>query len=126
MGFGISFQNFELNPPPLPTSDNGWAVAASILGALAHRQDRISLERRGGRWGLYLTREPAVIAQDRRGETKLLKDAPLDVRERFLVRSEEFFRAYLKLCEERLGHMRGGGAGGPDVAALERLAAGLR
>lgn len=105
-GFGISFTNFELNPPPLPVNDNGWAIAASVLAALAHRQDRVSLERRGGRWGLYLTREPAVIAQDRRGETMLLKDAPLDVRERFLVRSEEFFREYLKLCQERLGRMR--------------------
>jgi len=37
----------------------------------------------------------------------LLKDAPLDVRERFLVKSEEFFWAYLKLCEDRLGRMRG-------------------
>ena len=27
------------------------------------------------------------------GETMLPKDEPLDVRERFLVRSEEFFRA---------------------------------
>jgi hypothetical protein len=105
-GFGISFTNFELNPTAQPVNDNGWAIAASVLAALAHRQDRVSLERRGGRRGLYLTREPAVIAQDRRGETMLLKDAPLDVRERFLVRSEEFFREYLKLCQERLGRMR--------------------
>jgi len=105
-GFGITFTGWELNPPPVPTTDTGWAIAASVLGALAHRLDRVSLERRGGRWGLYLTREPSVLAQDRRGETMLLKDAPLDARERFLVRSEEFFREYLKLCEERLGGMR--------------------
>ena len=42
----------------------------------------------------------------RKTETIALKDAPLDVRERFLVKSEEFFRAYLKLCEDRLGKMK--------------------
>jgi len=117
-GFGITFTGWDLNPPPTPTTDNGWAVAASIIGALAHRQDRISVERRGGRWGLYLTREPSVLVQDRRGETMLLKDAPLDVRERFLVRSEEFFRAYLQLCQERLGRMRAAVAQADRTLAL--------
>jgi len=67
----------------------------------------VSLERRSGRWGLFFTREPALIATERRAETVLLKDAPLDVRERFLQKSEYFFREYLKLCEDRLGRMKG-------------------
>src|SRR6267143_874960 len=50
---------------------------------------------------------PALVTQERRSEAVLLKDAPLDVRERFLRRSEEFFREYLKLCEDRLGSMNG-------------------
>lgn len=55
--------------------------------------------------GAYFTREPAALIQDRKAEAVPLKDAPLDVRERFLLKSEEFFRAYLQLCEDRLGRM---------------------
>ncbi len=105
-GFGISFTNFALNPlPEIPDSPNNVSIVLAALRQLAHREERVSLERRSSRWGLYFTREPAIITQERRSETVPLKDAPLDVRERFLRRSQEFFRAYLKLCEDRLGSM---------------------
>lgn len=103
-GFGISFTAFTLNPVARSLNDN---PVIAMLAALAQRDERVSLERRGGRWGLFFTREPALIANERRAETVLLKDAPLDVRERFLQKSEDFFREYLKLCEDRLGRMKG-------------------
>lgn len=103
--FGISYTDFILNSfantlPP------GSSDVLALLYAFTTRDERISLERRSGRWGLYFTREQAVFSQDRKAEAIPLKDAPLDVRERFLVKSEEFFRAYLKLCEDRLGKMK--------------------
>ena len=105
-GFGISFTAFSLNPPINNFGDGGMAMVATMLASLAHRDERVSLERRAGRWGLYFTREPAALAQERRGEAVPLKDAPLDIRERFLSRSEDFVRSYLKLCEDRLGRMQ--------------------
>ncbi len=105
-GFGIPYTNFELNPIPDddPMTTNARALIMA-LRQLTHRSERITLERRGGRWGLYFTREPALVAQERRADPVPLKDAPLDVRERFLRGSQEFFRTYLKLCEDRLGTM---------------------
>jgi hypothetical protein len=105
-GFGISSTSFVLNPPEAE-NDAAASTLLLMLRALAYRQERVSLERRSGRWGLYFTREPAIIAQERRAEAVSLKDAPLDVRERFLIKSEQFFRGYLKLCEDRLGQMQG-------------------
>ncbi len=105
-GFGIPFGSFVLNPLPQVSGDNGLAALAIVLRTLTHREERVGLERRNGRWGLYFTREPAVIAQERRADAVLLKDAPLDVRERFLLQSENFFRAYLELCKDRLGRMQ--------------------
>jgi len=105
-GFGIPYTNFELSP--IPDDDPMTANARAVIMALrllTHRAERITLERRGGRWGLYFTREPALVTQERRAEPVPLRDAPLDVRERFLRRSQEFFRTYLKLCEDRLGTM---------------------
>lgn len=104
-GFGISLTSFVLNPIS-EIKDREPSALLACLEVFGHRQERVSLERRSGRWGLYFTREPAMIAQDRRAESVPLKDAPLDVRERFLLKSEEFFRAYLDLCEDRLGQMK--------------------
>lgn len=106
-GFGISFTTFILNPPPGSFGDTGMEIVAAVLVAFTQRIERVSLERKSGRWGLYFTREPAALSQERRTEMVPLKDAPLDVRERFLTRSEDFVREYLKLCEDRLGRMKG-------------------
>jgi hypothetical protein len=105
-GFGISQTNFVLNPRkfPLPT-DNVTAVG-HILETFVRHEERIALERRSGRWGLYFTRVPALLDREKPAETVPLKDAPLDVRERFLARSGEFFREYLKTCADRLGKMK--------------------
>jgi hypothetical protein len=104
--FGIPFTTFALNP--LPTDFGGDAVAGALaaLASLAHRLERVSLERRSGKWGLYFTREPALLAHERRADALSLKDASLDVRERFLCKSEEFFRQYLQVCGDRLGSMK--------------------
>jgi len=104
--FGIPLSGFVLNPPPDADPANGASVARAFLHALAIREERISLERRSGQWGLFFTRGVSLLAQDRTSETVPLRDAPLDVRERFLTRSSEFFDQYLKLCEDRLGTMR--------------------
>src|SRR5437868_10298072 len=61
-GFGISFTTFQLNPLQGPIDDSGVAALVAVLGAFARREERVSLERRGGKWGLYYTREPAVIS----------------------------------------------------------------
>lgn len=107
-GFGIPFATFELNPVPDDNelTPNARAVILA-LRHLTHRAERVSLERRGGKWGLYFTRDASLVGQERRSDAVALKDAPLDVRERFLQRSEEFFRSYLKLCEDRIGTMNG-------------------
>jgi len=105
-GFGISFTTFVLNPLAAPSNETPLAMATAVLQSFAHRAERVSLERRSGRWGLYFTREPSIMVQDRRSEAVQLKDAPLDVRERFLLQSEAFFRGYLALCEDRLGQMK--------------------
>lgn len=122
-GFGISFTTFALNPLSIPSSDNNLAILASTLQALSHREERVTLERRAGHWGLFYTRTPALMSQERTIESVPLKDASLDVRERFLVKSEAFFREYLKLCEDRLGRMK------TSVTAANRtldLLAGIR
>ncbi len=105
-GFGIPFNGFVLNPVPDADPANGASVARALLHALAIREERVSLERRSGQWGLYFTRGISLLSQDRASETIPLRDAPLDVRERFLVKSRDFFAQYLKLSEDRLGKMR--------------------
>lgn len=105
-GFGIAFTSFILNPQPDDIPENSVRALSYALREFIQRNERITLERRNGRWGLYFTREPALLDKDRTPETVLLRDAPLDVRERFLVKSEVFFRQYLKLCEDRLSRMR--------------------
>jgi hypothetical protein len=105
-GFGIPSSGFTLNPPPTPNADDGAGMVLALLHALAIREERVTLERRNGRWGLFFTRGISLIAQDRGAETVPLRDAPLDVRERFLLKSQEFFSAYFDLCKDRLGRMK--------------------
>jgi hypothetical protein len=62
------------------------------------------------------TRESAALSKERRADAEPLKDAPLDIRERFL--SIDFIRAYLKLCEDRLGRMQGAVAKADETLAL--------
>ncbi len=105
-GFGIPFTNFVLNQRPSVAHKDGLELFVAFLEALAYREERVSLERRSGKWGLYFTRAAAAMGQDRNQETIALKDAPLDVRERFLIESERFVRGYLDLCKDRLGRMQ--------------------
>jgi len=105
-GFGIPMSTFVLNPIEVASANDNLAMLSATLQAFTHKEERISLERRNGRWGLYFTRGVALVGNDRTVETVPLRDAPLDVRERFLARSEDFFREYLSLCKDRLGRMK--------------------
>src|SRR5258706_4918572 len=118
-GFSISFTSFVLNPLPEPAKNSDVTALAVTFASLLHRAERVSLERRANRWGLYFTREAAFVgSQDRKTESVPLKDAPLDVREKFLLKTEEFFRAYLDLCGDRLGKMHDCVAQGDRTLAL--------
>lgn len=101
-GFGISMTTYELNPPTKGAGD----LALTMLELMVRTPERVTLERRDGRWGLFFTREPSMLQGAARPLAVPLKDAPLDVRERFLADSERFFREYLSLCENRLGKMK--------------------
>lgn len=103
--------NFELNPLDAKQLGDGlspgWKAVAQACLVLTRQPERITLERREGRWALFFTRDRAPLDSASAPRSAVpLKDAPLDVRERFLQRSEDFFRAYLALCEDRLGRMK--------------------
>lgn len=76
-GFGISFTTFSLNPVQQDFGNGGLAAVATMLTALTQRDERVSLERRSGRWGLYFTREPAALTQERKAEAVPLKGCAL-------------------------------------------------
>src|SRR5467141_3918791 len=52
-GFGIPFTKFVLNPVPDPMGKDGLALLTAALRELSNRAERVSLERRGGQWGLH-------------------------------------------------------------------------
>jgi hypothetical protein len=117
--FGISFTSFTLNPLTPPTQGSDLATLGYMVSALVGREERIVLERRSNRWGLFFIREAALIGpHDKKADAVPLKDAPLDVRERFLTKSEEFFRQYLNACGDRLGKMQDCVAKGDRTLAL--------
>ena len=101
--FGIPLTHWQLNETPVIDERNVFAAFATVL---SYQPEFVSLERRKGTWGLYYFRGPAYIKHGDSAHVAPLKEAPLDARERFLQRSEEFFRAYLQTCEGRLGKMR--------------------
>ena len=93
---------FELNPRPKTRDDS----PASMLLEMMRRAEIVSLEKRDGRWGLFYSREAALLGPQASLPPTPLGSAPLEVRERFLNTSEEFFRKYLAQCEGRLGTMK--------------------
>ena len=106
-GFGIPLTDFVLNPPITLDPKEPTTAALAVLERLIVPEERVSLERKAGRWGLYFVRGSSYLTREQRTEAVPLRDAPLDVRERFLRRSQEFFRKYLQVCENRLGTMKG-------------------
>lgn len=121
-GFGIPFTDFVLNPPQFLKSPDPTLAALAALERLCVQEERVTLDRRGGRWGLYFTRAPSVIGREPRTEALSLRDTALDVRERFLSVSEEFFRRYLEVCEDRLGKMKSAvGAADRTLQLLEAV-----
>lgn len=105
-GFGIPYTAFVLNPLALPSDTSPASIAVAALERFLIREERVSLERRSGRWGLFFVRAPSLVGREAPSEPQPLREAPLDVRERFLLKSEQFFREYLELCEDRLGKMK--------------------
>ncbi len=103
-GFGIGYTPGILLDESLDEETHELLVVFA-RGLVA--KQRVSLEKINGNWGLVYSYEPPVIrtGNDRsfRGP---LRDAPLDVREKFLHRSEEFFRRYLASCQGRLTGMK--------------------
>jgi len=99
------------------SANDGATMLAATLRTLTSREERVTLERRAGRWGLYFLRGAAAFGGERGAEAVPLKDAPLEARERFLLHSEEFFAQYLDLCEDRRTRMR------QAVAAADRTLA---
>jgi hypothetical protein len=99
------------------SANDGATMLAATLRTLTSREERVTLERRAGRWGLYFVRGAAALGGERGAETVPLKDAPLEARERFLLHSEAFFARYLDLCEDRRTRMR------QAVAAADRTLA---
>ncbi|HTK31107.1 MAG TPA: hypothetical protein VL332_04015 [Candidatus Saccharimonadaceae bacterium] len=99
------------------SANDGATMLAATLRTLTSREERVTLERRAGRWGLYFLRGAAALGGERGAEAVPLKDAPLEARERFLLHSEEFFAQYLDLCEDRRTRMR------QAVAAADRTLA---
>lgn len=115
-GFGIGFSpGMHLNELHDRTRTDVLEVMVLVLVPT----QRISLEKINGNWGLVYSYEPAAIrAANDRGYRGPLRDAPLDVREKFLHRSEEFFRRYLASCEDRLGSMKSAVDAGDKTLAL--------
>lgn len=94
-----------------------------LLGKMLIPTQRVSLEKVNGNWGLVYTYEPGVVKMGNdRGMRVPLRDAPLDVREKFLRRSEEFFRRYLDSCKDRLAGMKDAvSAGDRTLELLQRI-----
>jgi hypothetical protein len=105
-----------VNVGVFPDSPEG--PAELVLALLAPRQF-VALERRRGDWGLWYSFEPGIVkVGNAQPHSVPLRDAPLDVRERFLHRSEQFFRDYLELCRGRLGTMSSAVASGDRTIQL--------
>jgi hypothetical protein len=122
-GFGLPFTpGIELDEG-MRASHQAPADAVAVLGLVFSSSKLVSLERRKGQWGLYYASRPSMVLANREHTTVVpLKDAPLDVREAFLLRAEEFFHAYLATCENRLGSMKQAvESGDRALALLERL-----
>lgn len=103
---GVPLQNFDL--------DGAFTAAAAELakkvdllsvlrgmGAAVGERDYVSLMRHSGTWGLYHHRN--LVSPN--GAIQHLRNAPLGVREAFLVRSKEFFDSYLKRSAGRFSEL---------------------
>ncbi len=118
-GFGIGFSPGMLLDEA-QEQDNTTDLALMFIKSMMSKQ-RVSLEKVGGAWGLIYSYEPGIvkIAGDR-PHSGPLRDAPLDVREKFLRRSEEFFRRYLSTCGGRLDSMKAAVDAGDTTLELLR------
>jgi len=115
--------------PAAYVTTNWQRIADTVLFGLTKGMtpvEQVTLEHRDGRWGLYYFRGPAALGPSAsttiRPSTVPLKDAPLTVRERFLQRSESFFRRYIETVEGRLAKVKESvAAGDAALAMLEKM-----
>ena len=77
--FGITLTNFVLNPRASVAHKDGLELLGAFVEALAYREERVSLERRSGKWGLYFSRAPAGRPQSSAQRPERCS-APLDSR----------------------------------------------
>lgn len=85
----------------------GGLTVWGVLTIIAHTSRRVSLEKIGGTWGLFYARTNAEHNYGRAPKTVRLQDAPLEMRERFLARADEFFTKYMALVGEATERRRG-------------------
>jgi hypothetical protein len=103
---GVAMADFVLEPAePADAADEPDIISACI-GAFVQRGERVTLERKDRQWGLFFARDAALIGVRDSAALVPLKDAPLDARVRFLLRSEEFVRVYVERCKERMERMK--------------------
>lgn len=117
---GISMPLFEVSDPP---NAAGQSDAMALLVAMTRSAEYVSLEKRDGRWGLWFTRSaPLLGSAQRPAVTSPLRDAPFEVRMKFLRKSDDFFREYLKRSEEALGTpQQAAEMGKQTLAMLDRV-----
>lgn len=123
-GFGIPYsQGIELEPMRRsakelgekasggrPEQQQAALVALIVAGSsiMMAPSQKVTVERRDGRWGLYYHYTPApLFGSSDRASCVPLKDAPIAIRRDFLQNSEEFFRGYLEICKGQLGNLAG-------------------
>jgi hypothetical protein len=117
-GFGIGYSP-GMNLDELPQQEKSDLLI--LLAAAFVSTKRVTLEKINGTWGLVYSYEPGVVRPGNdRGYRVPLRDAPLEIREKFLHRSEEFFRRYLATCQDRLGTMKVAVDAGSRTLALLR------
>jgi len=69
----------------------------AVVATLGTKLEVVKVDRHKGRWGLYYWTFRLGAPE---APTVLLRDAPLDVRRRFLDRAEEFCRNYAEQAQE--------------------------
>lgn len=117
--FGVPMRDYEIDPLEKPTGEDG-AAALWVLARMSLDREYFTLERaQNGVWGVYYTKKPGMFNQAAGVIGPLpIRQASLDVRKKFLEKSEAFFREYLKRCNARFVDLKGTIAAGDRTLEL--------
>lgn len=117
-GFGMAMTpGYNINPETTDTGNAGLDVIKAVL----HRNEYFSIDRKSGRWAIFYSRDPSAMGGAPAVHVSL-RDAPLDVREKFLQHSAAFFDMYLQRSQDRLAQMKSAlTAGGQTLAMLDSI-----